>query len=60
SVVSRSSSRAAKLGLEQGFKITSIEVLAERPAKEWFFIPALALLGLIVVIQRRRAGVAAT
>ncbi|HRF72045.1 MAG TPA: TRAP transporter permease [Accumulibacter sp.] len=53
-------SRAAKLGLEQGFKITSIEVLAERPAKEWFFIPALVLLGLIVVIQRRRAGVPAT
>ncbi|WP_291993085.1 TRAP transporter permease [Candidatus Accumulibacter sp. ACC003] len=51
-------SRAAKLGIEQGFKITSIEVLADRPAKEWFFIPALGLLGLIIVIQRRRAGVA--
>ena len=26
-----------------------------RPAKEWFFIPALALLALVVLIQRRRA-----
>ncbi|MCB1967412.1 MAG: DUF3394 domain-containing protein, partial [Candidatus Accumulibacter sp.] len=48
-------SRAAKLGIEQGFKITAIEVLAERPDKEWFFVPAFGLLALIVVIQRRRA-----
>ncbi len=49
-------SRAEKLGIEQGFKVSSIEVPAERPAKEWMFIPALALLGVVVMLQRRRLG----
>jgi TRAP transporter 4TM/12TM fusion protein len=47
-------SQAEKLGLEQGFKITGIEVAADRPAKEWMFIPALILLGLIIMLQRAR------
>ncbi|MCF8151468.1 MAG: TRAP transporter permease [Sulfuritalea sp.] len=48
-------SRAEKLGVEQGFKITALEVATQRPDKEWFFIPALAVLGLVVFLQRRRA-----
>ena len=52
-------SQAEKLGLEQGFRIVSIEVPADRPAKEWMFIPALALLGLIVWLQWRRGRVKA-
>ena len=47
-------SQAEKLGLEQGFKVTAIEMPADRPAKEWAFIPALALLGVVVMLQRRR------
>ena len=47
---------AEKLGMEQGFRITTIEVPADRPAKEWMFIPALALLGLVVLLQRGRRG----
>jgi TRAP transporter 4TM/12TM fusion protein len=47
-------SQAEKLGLEQGFKVASIELPADRPAKEWMFLPALALLGVVVVLQRRR------
>ena len=47
-------SRAAKLGIEQGFKITALEVAADWPDKEWLFIPAFVLLALIVFIQRRR------
>ncbi|MCM5681389.1 TRAP transporter permease [Schlegelella sp. S2-27] len=47
-------SQAAKLGIDQGWRITSMEVPAERPAKEWVFLPALALLGLVVLLQRRR------
>ena len=50
-------SRAEKLGLEQGFKVTAIEVPADRPAKEWMFVPALALLGVVVALQRRRREV---
>jgi TRAP-type uncharacterized transport system fused permease subunit len=51
-------STAEKMGIEQSFKITSVEVPSERPAKEWFYIPALALLALVVWMQRRRAAAA--
>ncbi|WP_418320226.1 TRAP transporter permease [Piscinibacter sakaiensis] len=47
-------SRAEKLGLEQGFNVASIEVPAERPAKEWMFVPALVLLALVIFLQRPR------
>ena len=49
-------SRAEKLGIEQSFRITALEVPADRPAKEWFFLPAFLVLGLIILIQRRRAA----
>lgn len=48
-------SRAEKLGLEQGFVITAVELPAERPMKEWMYLPTLMVLGLVVFIQRRRA-----
>ena len=47
-------SQAEKLGIEQSFRITSLEVPADRPAKEWLFLPAFALLGLVVWLQRSR------
>lgn len=48
-------SRAEKLGLEQGFMFTAIEIpSAERPAKEWMYIPALALLAMVWFMQRAR------
>jgi len=47
-------SPAEKLGLETGFRITGVEVETQRPVKEWMFIPALALLALIVLLQKRR------
>jgi TRAP transporter 4TM/12TM fusion protein len=47
-------SKADKLGIEQSFRITALEVPADRPAKEWFFLPAFFLLGLIIAIQRAR------
>jgi TRAP transporter 4TM/12TM fusion protein len=43
-----------KLGVEQGFRITSLEVPAQRPRKEWFYIPALLLLAFVVLLQRAR------
>ncbi len=47
-------SRAKKLGLEQGYMISSVELDAPRPDKEWFYLPAMALLALIIWLQRRR------
>ncbi|TMH27898.1 MAG: TRAP transporter fused permease subunit [Betaproteobacteria bacterium] len=49
-------SSADKAGFEQGFMVTGIETLAKRPAKEWLFVPALALLGAIAWLQRRRVA----
>jgi TRAP-type uncharacterized transport system fused permease subunit len=47
-------SKGAKLGLAQGQKVVAVELPAERPRKEWMFLPALALLALVVWSQRRR------
>ncbi|MDN3517049.1 TRAP transporter permease [Aquisalimonas lutea] len=47
-------SQADRLGLEIGWTIDEVLVPADRPAREWMFIPALALLGGIVFVQRRR------
>ncbi|MFU2486993.1 TRAP transporter permease [Thauera sp. WH-1] len=51
----RFSSQAEKLGLEQGFTITAIELPSgERPPKEWMFVPAFVLLGLVYAMQKPR------
>jgi TRAP transporter 4TM/12TM fusion protein len=47
-------SKAEKAGVEQGYKITALEKETGTPAKEWFYVPTLGLLGLIVLLQRRR------
>lgn len=47
-------SRAEKLGTEQGFKIASIDIPADRPAKDWMFLPAMAPLAMIVFLLRLR------
>ena len=51
----RLNSPADKAGFEQGFRITGIEQLAVRPAKEWMYLPAFALIALVWWLQRRRA-----
>ena len=50
----RFGSTAEKLGLEQGFRVVSIEVDAQRPSKEWMFVLAVVLLAVIMLLQRRR------
>ncbi|MGE5337788.1 MAG: TRAP transporter permease [Gemmatimonadota bacterium] len=47
-------SAADKAGFEQGFRITGVELPADRPAKEWMYLPALLLLGLIALLQKIR------
>jgi TRAP transporter 4TM/12TM fusion protein len=46
---------AAKHGLDLDYVIEAVELPAARPAKEWFFLPALAILGLVVAAQLARA-----
>lgn len=52
-------SRAEKIGFRQGQKVIAMEVANERPAAEWMFIPALGVLALIIVMQRRRIAASA-
>ncbi len=47
-------SRAAKQGVEAGFRIEAVEVPSDNPAREWMFLPALVLIGWVVLRQRQR------
>ncbi|MBE0622420.1 MAG: TRAP transporter permease [Burkholderiales bacterium] len=47
-------SQSEKLGLEPGFKIAAIELEADRPDKEWMFVPVLLLLAIVILLQRAR------
>jgi hypothetical protein len=47
-------STARKLGLDPGWEVKAVEIRAQRPRKEWVWLPALALLGLVVALQLRR------
>jgi TRAP transporter 4TM/12TM fusion protein len=50
----RFGSEAAKYGLAPGDEVTAVLVPADRPSRFWFALPALAVLGAIVLLQRRR------
>jgi hypothetical protein len=47
-------SPAAKAGIEQGFQVTGIEVEADRPSRQWAYIPAALLVLLVFFLQRMR------
>lgn len=49
----RFNSSADRAGLFFGWEVTNIVAPTERPVKEWMFIPALVLLGLLAWNQRR-------
>jgi TRAP transporter 4TM/12TM fusion protein len=47
-------SPASKAGFEQGFSITGVEVDADRPAKQWLYLPALLVVLFVFLLQRGR------
>lgn len=47
-------SAAEQAGIDFDWKILAVQVPNPRPAKEWFYLPALALLALVFFSQRRR------
>ncbi|HJS30544.1 MAG TPA: DUF3394 domain-containing protein, partial [Alphaproteobacteria bacterium] len=49
-------SYAKRAGLEPGQQILAVKVPADRPSPYLMFIPALALLGIVVALQRARRG----
>jgi hypothetical protein len=51
----RFGSQAEKIGLEQGFTFSRIELPSgERPDKEWMYLPAFALIALVWAMQKPR------
>ena len=50
-------SPAQEAGIDFDWKILSLRVEAERPAKQWIYIPALLLLAIVALTQRRRAKI---
>ncbi len=55
-------SRARKGGVEQGWAVQALKVPTDRPTPHWFYLLALALIGLVWFTQglRMRAGDAGT
>ncbi|HJV62015.1 MAG TPA: DUF3394 domain-containing protein, partial [Albitalea sp.] len=51
-------SAAQKAGFEQGFKALGVEVPAPRPPREIVYVPALLLIGVVFLLQRRRVAAA--
>ncbi|MCB1857828.1 MAG: TRAP transporter permease, partial [Gammaproteobacteria bacterium] len=49
-------SAAEQVGLDFDWEITGLQVAAERPPKHLMFIPALLLLGVIAMLQKRRSS----
>ena len=47
-----------RFGVDLGWEVLHLETLAERPAKQWVYLPALALLGVVGLAQMRRRRVA--
>ncbi len=45
---------AQRQHIDFDWQIADIQRKSDRPSKQWFFLPALGLLALIVVAQRRR------
>ncbi|GAB4186309.1 MAG: TRAP transporter permease [Thalassobaculales bacterium] len=50
----RFGSPARRVGLEAGYSLDKVLLPADRPAKDWFYIPGLALIALVALVQYRR------
>lgn len=52
-------SRAQKGGFEQGWDVARVKVPTDRPTAHWFYLPGLALIGVVWLTQglRMRRGV---
>ena len=48
-------SPAQEAGIDFDWRILSLRGEAERPAKQWVYLPALLLLAVVALLQRRRA-----
>jgi hypothetical protein len=47
---------AKDYGIGTGWTVDTVKMPSDRPPKELMFLPALALLGVVMALQRRRGG----
>jgi TRAP-type uncharacterized transport system fused permease subunit len=47
-------STAERQKIDFDYEIASVQVETDRPVKQWFYLPALLVLGLIIMLQRGR------
>ena len=47
-------SAAEKAGIDFDWEILSLQIPVDQPPKQWMYLPALMLLGMVVFMQRRR------
>ena len=52
----RFGTKAKEYGIAPGWRGETVKMPSDRPPKEWLFVPALALLGLVMLAQARRGG----
>lgn len=52
----RFGTRAKKSGFEQGWKVVTVKLPADRPSEHWVYLPALALVAFVWFLQRSRIG----
>ena len=50
-------STAERQKIDFDYEVPSVETKADRPPRQLFYIPALALLGFIIMLQRRRQSI---
>ncbi|MDH3692060.1 MAG: DUF3394 domain-containing protein, partial [Gammaproteobacteria bacterium] len=50
-------SEAEQAGLDFDWEILGVETETDRPTKQWMFVPALVLLGLVGLLQRSRRAI---
>ena len=48
---------AERQQIDFDWEVADIQRKTDRPSKQWFFLPALGLLGLVVAAQRRRRDI---
>ena len=47
-------SAAEKAGIDFDWEILSLQIPVDQPPKQWMYLPALLLLGMVLFMQRKR------
>ena len=54
SCIKHSLIRIREAGIDFDWEILSLQIPVDQPPKQWMYLPALMLLGMVILMQRRR------